>query len=488
MGFKNAESSLALKEEISAQIDAGDLSHALLSIKEFVESIITEPICTAQVYGSASLDALCQRIGAVSLSRVLAQGTNRSTVKSARPRAVFVVTKLQKSGGHTRVILDFIRALPEFDHVILSTELDGKSELISLNDGGQGTGQVTFDSAPLPDYDDRLEWLQRRLLELAPKRIYVFNHHQDSVAVSALQPGIGAQTYFYHHADHHFCLGIYVRHFQHIDPHPMGYQNCRDVLGIDNIFIPLTVQDKGDRAPTSGFLQNGVLTTCTAGRSNKLEVPYYVRYTDVVPALLVATKGKHVHIGRLTPWALFKIRRGLRKMRIPAANFIYLPWVPSVWEALHRFQIDLYIASFPYGGGLTLIEAMGSGTPVAVHQHTYSRILSGRDLAYEGAFSWRTPAQLLAYCTSLSRSALDDAGRQSRRQFEAFYSESQLSLFLHRSPDVPQVPPYSTRPFPVDSDEWAFSVQRQVGFGRLVSRAAFRSFKRLRAWWQAHTA
>ena len=42
-------------------------------------------------------------------------------------------------------------------------------------------------------------------------------------------------------------------------------------------------------------------------------------------------------------------------------RFIYMPWVPSVWKTLHDCRVDLYIASFPYGGGLTLIEAMGAG-------------------------------------------------------------------------------------------------------------------------------
>jgi len=428
------------------------------------------------------LDDLCQLIGKANLIEIKRVIADTTFSQRDQPVFVYIVTKLQKSGGHTRVIEDFIKAQPDGQHVILSTELAGRSDTDYLMKGLAAQANIIFEQAPKGNYQQRLTWLQEHLLKIHPKRVYLFNHHQDSVAVAAIQPEMKLDACFYHHGDHHLCLGVYLSHLEHIDPHPMGYHNCRDVLGIDNTYIPLTVDDKGDRPPDWPFFHDGVLTTCTAARSNKIEIPYFVSYLELVPKLLKATKGKHIHIGRLTPWGLFKIRRGLKRYGIQPDRFIYTPWVPSVWKALHDYRVDLYIASFPYGGGLTLIEAMGAGVPVALHRHMFSRILSGIDLAYPGAFSWRSPDELLDYCTSLTSGDLKEAGCLGRMQFEKFHSRGGQGIPNNVVCEYPKPNDLSDK-FTVESDEWALWMERQLNIRRVLSRAAYRAFRRFRAWW-----
>jgi hypothetical protein len=479
--MKIDQSAQSLKDNVSKAIDAGDLDQALHLVHDFVEFIFTDPLCTAQVFASKDLDDLCQRIGKINLAVLKQKKAAEEFSSHSQPVFVYIVTKIQNSGGHNRIIQDFIKARPEAQHVILSTELAGRSEADYLLNELKTYGNIVLKLAPKGNYQQRLSWLQKCLLEIHSKKVYLFNHHQDSVAVAAIQPEMEIDGSFYHHGDHHFCLGVYLSHLEHIDPNPAGYHNCRNELGIKNTYVPLTIEDKGPRPATLPFLHDDILTTCTAARSNKVEIPYFVSYLDLIPKLLQATGGKHIHIGRLTPWARYRINRSLKLYNIKPDRFIYSPWVPSIWKALHQYKVDLYIASFPYGGGLTLIEAFGAGIPVAIHKHIFSRILSCIDLGYPNAFNWRRPEELLSFCTTVTADQLNDMSKLARRQFEQFHSSRHLSQFLNGEGNASLKPNFLAQRFTIDADEWALWVTRQSSFKQLIYRLFYRAFRLLRA-------
>ena len=482
MAISKFQSAHSFKAAVSRLIDAGELDEALRWLHDFVERVFTNPLCTSQIFASKSLDELCQRVGNVNLKTIRQQNPYLGPVTRSPSVFVYVVTKLQKSGGHTRIIEDLINARNDAQHVILSTELTGKSDAGYWTERLAKRARVEIELCPKGGYRQRLTWLQRNLLARSPVTVYLLNHHQDSVAVAAIQPEMKLNAKFYHHGDHHLCLGVHLPHLDHIDFHSTGYWYCRNQLGIENTFIPLTANDRGTRPQDWTFMEDGLLTTCTAAKSNKIEIPYFVSYLELIAQLLEATGGRHVHIGRLSPWALYRIRSRLKELGVAAERFIYTPWVPSVWEALNEQRVDLYVASFPYGGGLTLIEAMGAGVPVALHRHMFSRVLSGLDLAYPGAFSWRFPEELLGYCRSLSPDDLQEGGRLGRKHFETYHSQEIFESALRGQTELKPPPNDLSIRFSVEHDEWALWVERQIGVKGIVSRAAYRTLRRVRAW------
>lgn len=452
----------------------GALDQALGAIQGLVDRIFCEPLAVATVFGSPELDACCQAIGAATLARA---GGQREAGGPPGPH-VYIASRLQASGGHTAALEDVIRLSPAADSLVLVTGTCGTSDRAEVAARLARMPGVKLEFVPRGSRLAKLHWLQRRLLQLRPAMTWLFNHHQDSVAVAAVQPSLTGRLRYYHHGDHHLCLGVHLAHAEHFDPHPMGFHNCRELGLRANRYLPLTVQDLGPSP--AGTAPARPLVTCTAGGANKLEVPYFVQYADLLPRILAVTGGRHVHIGRLTKLALARIRRGLEREGVPAQAFTCLPYVPSVWRALQEHAVDLYIASFPYGGGRTLIEVMGAGVPAVVHSHVRSRMLGGFDMAYPAAFVWRMPHELLSHLRDIDRGGLRDEGRQARAWYEAYHREEVARGLLAGGSQDPPVP--ALRPgFEPDALLQAWQTTRDVSVRGVLYRAALRAYRRTRS-------
>lgn len=470
----------SLISRANCALDRGNINTALRLVHDFTERIITEPICTAQVFASRDLDQLCLRIGRQNLASLAAPQDDLWPGRKNGVTVVYLVSRLQRSGGHSRLVQDFIRAQSEKNHLILSTEVGGPSDKDFFSKLFATDENVYFVCASGGNFEARLSWLQSTLLTSRPEHIYLFNHHQDSVAVAALVPELELKGSFIHHGDHHLCLGVHLNHLSHVDLHPMGYHYCRNELEVDNHYLPLTFEDKQCAPVQTDFTYGGPLTTATAARSNKIEIPYYVSYLDTIPRVLKVTGGKHIHIGRLTPLARWRIYSQMRKLGVQKERFVYIEWTSSVWKALQEYKVAVYIASFPYGAGLTLIEAMGAGIPVIMHQHMYSRVLGGLELAYPEAFSWADPEDLLTHLNALEPESLQHEKSLARERYEVFHHPGILRGYL-RDPESMRlvVPPLMSK-FRPRYDEWATWAERQLSFSRLIYRFSYRTWRRFR--------
>jgi hypothetical protein len=261
----------------------------------------------------------------------------------------------------------------------------------------------------------------------------------------------------------------------------MGYHNCRERLGIPgNRSLPLVVKDQGTGKQCEAKRTIDGLITCTAAGADKLAPPYFIRYADVVPALLKVTGGKHIHLGRLDLMTRLRLRYNLHKVGLPPHALIVVPYVPSVWRALHQYNVDLYVASFPYGGARTLVEAMGAGVAIAPHIHCSSRLLSTFDIAYEGSLFWRTPQELYNHVRQLDPRTLHSLKRQSRRQYEKFHDESLLKNALCTW-TRPLDPPPLIQGYMPDMLQKALEVSNEVSCIGSARRALCRMARRLKS-------
>lgn len=408
----------ALEHDVNRKIQQSDFNCALDLISNFVGEIVGDPNATSLVFASNRLDRLCLEVGkqvaAIAEIDVSASVNNRATGKIV----VTIASHLEGYGGHTLVIEDMIRAQPDMIHILLVTDLFGLVDADSLVGRFKPIAEIMV--APCSASFDKLKWVAEQLKQICPEQIFLFNHHQDAVAVASVEPWLGVKkTLFYHHADHNLCLGVHLPDAVHIDPHNLGYFNCRSNLGIsDNYYLPLVVEDKGSRALDFPFMQDGLLRSCSSGTWHKFKQPYSHSYIELICDRLSLIGGVHLHIGDLPDDVLDTIRARLVREDIKSDRFVHLPWAQSVWTALIENNIDLYISSFPLGGGRAAIEAMGSGTPLLMHSSDVSRFNGGNDLAYSNAFEWKNPEEFYACIKAVTPEVLCEHSKLARDHYE----------------------------------------------------------------------
>lgn len=447
-----------LEKSVVASIENKKYGDAMDSIQHFVTSVRHGDQAPGQLIGSRRLDALCEHIGENFFEHNKALLHVPKSEATQLESVVVLCTGLYRYGGTSLVIEDIINAHKNAKCTVLVTNLlsDMSSEDLSARSFAGNAAVV--ETAPTGNSQEKLKWLMRKLLSIAPKRIFLLNHFQDSVIISAIQPFVqSTKVIFYHHADHNLCLGVHLKNVIHIDPHNVGFFNCRTNEKIaDNYYLPLLVDDRTCGAKVDDFLQNGELTTCSSATYHKFNNFYLYPYVDLIAERLVARGGKHVHIGNIPAYYLAKIENKLREQRVDPLRFIHIPWVPSLWDALVENSVDLFIGSFPIGGARTLIEVMGAGLPILMHENYLSRFYSSRDIAYPDAFVWKYPNEWISIISNIDKKSLQVHSEKSRNHYFQHYSsknidfESSVEKICAGEDPVRPYPLYSYNPDKLD--------------------------------------
>ncbi len=420
------------ESQILKVIDTGDLNSALNSITNLANTIAygqeASIMTVSTVFGSITLDKLCQNIGNCAIGTQKFILEKKSNINNEL--IVYIASELYNSGGHTAVIEDLIKARPEKKHLILIIDTFGLTVRPAVENRFSPLNiQILW--GPTGEALDKLKWLQHALSVNFAEQVFLFNHPHDAVAIAAVQPNLTPNLIFYHHAAHIFSLGVHLPYAQHIDFAPMPFYNCRNNLGVsNNIYLPLVVDNIPDQylsySPSSDKLR-----TCSSISENKLKgTPYLYSYIQEIPNIIATTGGVHIHIGDLSPDTLNIIKKGLREFKINSEKFIHVPWVKSLGMAMHEYTVDIYIDTFPLGGGKSVIEVMASGTPIIVHNNYRSRQLCTTDITYPEAFRWQKLDELYDYLSTLNYQTLSAESFYSRRHYEKNHTPKVLKEIL----------------------------------------------------------
>lgn len=407
---------------IRSLIGRGEFERALVDVALKAERAKNEPLAFARIYGSPVLDHLCHALGqAVSEAMDL---KSRAQPDDAVEHAIFVCTETVGGSGHARVISDLIRADPNRRAQVVFTNLWERNELFTEEFENLGA-EITV--LPKSSMFEKLGMLLRLLAAAPRSRVYLFNHHQDAVAVTAVAGSPFHPRFFVHHCDYQFCLGPYLPGAVHVDLHTTGFHRCRKTLNIDhNVYWPLTCQD-GPSRHKGRFLRASGLTTCCCAVAHKVTANYPINYFDAITEVLGATGGTHIHIGEIDEANMRRLAANLARHKVDAGRFVHIPYVPSLRDALVEREVDVYLVSFPLGGGRAVIEAMAAGLPVVGHLHHRDKLLSAVDLLPSGAPVWTDVAELLAVLKQLTIEQLQTLSRASREHYEAHHTPQLLA-------------------------------------------------------------
>ena len=419
-----------LEAAVKADVAADRFSEALEGIKDFVTRVMYGQSAPGNVVGARKLDALCELVGDACFERWFGPEQEFRRNSQATKKIAILCTGLYKYGGTSLLIGDLARAHPDYECTVIATNFLADMSAEDLELSRIGDSGATVSVCPAMSSEAKLRWVMETLLELAPSRIFLLNHHQDSVIVSAARPFVRrSKVVFYHHADYNLCLGVHLESAAHVDPHNVGFYNCRSQERItSNTYAPMTVDDLRQNRVGTQFLRNNALTTCSSGSYHKFRNFYLYPYVDLMTERLRIRNGHHVHVGGIPDGELSEIRRVLAEGGVDPERFVHIPWTGSLWKELIRQQVDLFIGSFPIGGARTTIEVMGAGVPILMPENYLSRFNSSRDIVYRYAFEWKYPADFSRIICELTAESLSEHSVMSRAHYVSEYSSDHADL------------------------------------------------------------
>lgn len=333
-----------------------------------------------------------------------------------------VASQLEIQGGHSRVIEDICRSVPNPLLVLTDPYDNYAEEKLNLDAFSERVPEALVVVIPRVGLVEKTKELHRLCRSLEPQHVFVLTHHSDPIAfaaLAALDEKQAPNKFLVHHGDHNPALGMTLDSFVHVDCTTHLRAICSEHLGRPALLLPLATPDFGAREHE---WPDRIVSTATAGSEGKFQREGELAYAGIVAGILSITGGIHHHIGELPGDWVGEIRRKLADRGIEPARFVYTGTVPSLWRHLQSIDADLYVASAPVGGGRAAIEAQGCGYPVAYFKSARQPLLFQIDEVYATRdLKWANLADL-EKLLAMNGSRLRACAKAARRHYLEHYS------------------------------------------------------------------
>lgn len=444
-------------QPIEAALAAGDLPRALERLAALAKSQVKLRANKGGVF-LEDIDPLCDR-----MAQEIAAGfpVPSNPIGFDKPANIYLVTEIYHSGGHRKLIEQIIAARPDERHIVLFTGAMEDSRSFGMQTIVEAGGFPIYPDHSL-DHFDRLLWLREKLANFAAQRLFVFHHPEDVLAATALaefSTAYGPRAYVVHHADTVASVGVDLPHATHLAIRSEQQQQIKAMRPAARVhLLPLVyapdilkpqIKAATKKLIASGersFMETGSLTTATCGGMHKFHGTGALSLPNVLASILMTTRGDHYHIGAVSRAMKNKIDAALTQAGQSLDRLIMVGEVHSIAEALIENEVDLFLTSFPAGGGLTAVEAAYAGMPIAVYGGAgdeVGRYIAGLTHAPQDVLVWETveglEEALRGFWKKGGAARLEKMSASSRKWFEQGHSWARYQRRLNTLITVSEV-------------------------------------------------
>lgn len=360
-----------------------DLERTLAAIGDLVPSFMDPAIWGRKLFWPGldrQLPELAARLGLVDVA-----------LTPSQDHVCILATRFYATGGHSRVAADICRRFGPERTTIIWTDLYGQFSYRQLRNGAPA--EYPCRSLVLLNARSRVEKiieLHALLAALRPGRIFMLQNHMDVVAVTGAWPFRNVAE-FVHHADYLPSLGATLAFARHADLTYTCHPECRSVLP-QALYVGMAVEGALPDVGQERTKPRLRIATC-GGAAKYRDVAAY-RWTDFVIAALRSQDADIVHIGPVDSVFVEQVHAAIAADGLSPDRYRFVGPKPDLRTALIGEDADLYLGSYPEGGGRALLEALSLALPAILPEAAEQGGLLRQTLPIGGWRSIEHPDQI----------------------------------------------------------------------------------------------
>jgi hypothetical protein len=417
----------APEASIDAMINAGQYNDALANILVTVHNHTRQPETARQFLFYPVMDTFLDRLSQALHAQGIAPGSAQSDVP-VTTNTLIIASDLMEVGGHSRVIVDCARNLPQATIVVTDMFWQSHKNPERLQWLIEQLPDTPVLVLPQSSLWGKCLGLKALVERLSPRNILYFHHHEDPIPFVGTLGHSGSRKSIIHHCDHNASLGNTLSAMHHVDFTQEMADSCGSLLQRATQVLPLYVDDAGAKnftAPNAGHF-----SVVTAGADHKFARQGELSFFRIAKTVLSLTSGMHYHIGAIDAQWVSEIQQQLTQEGIDGQRFVALGSVPSLWGTLAQLDAHLYLGSAPVGGGRGSIEAQGCGYPTLYFKVQGQGPALDVDSIYASPeLGWRTLPELRQALLLAANNHAHFSG-VARRHYEAKYSKAEFLRVL----------------------------------------------------------